>query len=84
MLNYAKITPEELSAVADRSPSKIGKLIPGSGIPVVAPDQLREIDPDFVIIFPWNIATEIIQQLSTELKPSTKFVKLIPNIQQLN
>lgn len=84
LLNYAKITPEELSAVADRSPSKIGKLIPGSGIPVVAPDQLREIDPDFVIIFPWNIATEIIQQLSTELKPSTKFVKLIPNIQQLN
>lgn len=62
LLNYAGIKSDLLPYVCDAAPSKQGKFLPGSHIPVLTPAALREDKPDFVLILPWNIADEIMQQ----------------------
>ena len=79
LINFSGIKPDLLPFVCDLSPEKLSKFLPGSHIPVLSPDVLIEYDPDFVIIFPWNIAEEIKSQLSTRLY-STKFVTFIPEL----
>jgi hypothetical protein len=63
LLNYAGVTPDILLAVCDAAPSKQGKLMPGSRIPIYSPDYLLENRPDYVLILPWNIKDEVKQQL---------------------
>ena len=64
LLNYCGIKGNELIRfVADASPHKQGRFLPGSHIPVVAPERIDEEKPDFIIIFPWNLRDEIIGQL---------------------
>lgn len=62
LLNYAGVTPALLPFVCDAALSKQGKYLPGSHIPILAPQCLREQKPDFVLILPWNIAQEIMQE----------------------
>ena len=62
-LNAAHITAGDFLAVADLSPSKQGRLLPGSHIPVVAPQDLLALQPDEILILPWIIAPEITAQL---------------------
>ncbi len=62
-LNAAGVGPGDLMAVADLSPAKQGRLLPGSHVPVVAPDALLAMAPDEIVILPWNIAPEIVAQL---------------------
>jgi SAM-dependent methyltransferase len=62
LLNYAGIKPDLLPYVCDAAPSKQGKFLPGSHIPILPPAALREDKPDIVLILPWNIADEIMQQ----------------------
>jgi len=62
MLNYAGIKPDLLPYVCDAAPSKQGKFLPGSRIPILPPAVLKEDKPDIVLISPWNIADEIIDQ----------------------
>jgi hypothetical protein len=59
LLNYAGVKPDLLPFVCDAAPAKQGKFMPGSHIPIVSPDRLRELTPDYVLILPWNIADEI-------------------------
>ena len=63
MLNAAGITAADLLAVADLSPAKQGRLLPGSHVPVVTPEALLALQPDDILILPWNIAGEISRQL---------------------
>jgi 2-polyprenyl-3-methyl-5-hydroxy-6-metoxy-1,4-benzoquinol methylase len=63
LLNYAGVKPDLLPYVCDAAPSKQGKLLPGSHIPVMHPDVLRERRPDVVLILPWNIAGEVVNQI---------------------
>lgn len=62
-LNAAGVGSGDLLAVADLSPAKQGRLLPGSHVPVVSPDALLAMAPDDVVILPWNIAPEIVAQL---------------------
>jgi len=62
LINYAGIKPDLLPYVCDAAPSKQGKFLPGSRIPILAPSVLRERKPDVVLVFPWNIADEIVKQ----------------------
>ncbi len=62
LLNYAGIKPDLLPYVCDAAPSKQGKYMPGSHIPILAPSAIREKRPDYVIILPWNISKEIAQE----------------------
>lgn len=64
LLNYAGVKPDLLSFVCDAAPSKQGKYLPGSHVPVFAPEKLKATKPDIVLILPWNIATEVMQHTS--------------------
>ena len=66
--------------VADASPHKQGRYLPGSHIPVVAPDQVEAQRPDFIIIFPWNLRDEIAGQLDHARSWGAKFVTAIPEL----
>jgi SAM-dependent methyltransferase len=64
LLNYAGIRADLVPAVADRAPSKQGKHLPGSHIPVVSPEQLTAEAPDALLVLPWNLIDELRQQLA--------------------
>ncbi len=64
LLNYAGVRPDLLPYVVDRNPAKQGKFLPGSRIPIVAEEHLRRDHPDQVLILPWNLKEELMEQLS--------------------
>ncbi|MFN8224457.1 MAG: class I SAM-dependent methyltransferase [Gaiellales bacterium] len=64
LLNYCGVSTDFLDYTCDLSPHKQGMLLPGSHIPIRAPEALREDRPDVVVILPWNLRDEIIEQLS--------------------
>lgn len=81
LLNYCGIKGNELIRfVADLSPHKQGRFLPGSHIPVLEPDEIARQKPDFVVIFPWNLQEEVIEQLSYIRAWGGKFVVAIPEL----
>lgn len=82
LLNYAGIKGDDLiKFVVDAAPSKQGKYLPGSHIPVYDESRIRDYKPDFIIILPWNLKEEIIEQLSYVNEWGGKFVVFIPRAQ---
>jgi len=67
LLNYAGIRADLLAAVADRAPSKQGKLLPGSHIAIISPEQLYQLNADSIILLPWNLSEEIIASLPSHM-----------------
>jgi hypothetical protein len=82
LMNFAGVKPDLLPFVVDAAPSKQGKFMPGSHLPILAPDALREQQLDFVVILPWNIADEVRTNLSYLSERGTRFVTAIPEIRQ--
>lgn len=81
-LNYAGIKGNDLiEFVVDAAPSKQGKFLPGSHIPVYSEAMIRSSRPDYIIIFPWNLKEEIMQQLSYVNEWGCQFVVCIPDLQ---
>ena len=80
LLNYAGVKPDLLPFVCDAAPSKQSKFLPGSHIPILPPDALRERTPDYVLILPWNIAPEIRRQNVHLPALGTRFVTAVPEI----
>jgi hypothetical protein len=66
--------------VADASPHKQGRFLPGSRIPVVAPDRIDEEKPGFIVIFPWNLFNEVTAQLVHARGWGARFVTAIPEL----
>ena len=83
LLNYAGVRPDLLSMVCDAAPSKQGKYMPGSHIPILAPDQLKLSQPDIVLVLPWNIAQEVKQQYKDMVDQGVVFMAAIPNLRVL-
>ncbi|WP_255989120.1 class I SAM-dependent methyltransferase [Chitinolyticbacter albus] len=83
LLNYAGIDAALLALVADAAPSKQGKLLPGSHIPIVTPQQLLAEKPDYVLILPWNLQQEVMAQLSEIQSWGGQFVVAVPQIEIL-
>jgi len=81
LLNYAGVRPDLLPYVVDASPHKQGKYLPGVRIPVVTEARLREHRPDFVIILPWNLKQEIIEQLAYIRDWGGQFVTVVPLVE---
>ena len=75
LLNYAGIQADLLASVADRAPSKQGKLLPGSHIPVISPEQLASETFDSLLVLPWNLIKELRHQF-----PRTELVTAIPEL----
>jgi SAM-dependent methyltransferase len=81
LLNFCGIKGRDLiSYVMDASPHKQNKFLPGSRIPVFHPEKILETQPDYVIIFPWNLKEEISDQLSFVKSWGGKFVVAIPEL----
>ena len=80
LINYCGITKEIIDFVADRSPHKQGKYLPGSHIPIVSPEKIKETKPDYIFILPWNIKNEIMQQLNYVRDWGAKFLVSIPQL----
>lgn len=81
MLNYCGIKNDLIDYVADISPYKQGRFLPGSRIPIVSPDRIRETKPDYILILPWNIREEIMRQLSFVRDWGGSFIIPIPKIE---
>jgi SAM-dependent methyltransferase len=79
LLNFAGIKQDLLPFVCDESIYKQNKLLPGSHIPVHAPDLLTNNPPDYLLIFPWNIKSEIIKKYGYLKTSGTKFVTFEPH-----
>lgn len=80
LLNYCGIRTDFVDFTVDRNIHKHGKFTPGTHIPILTPDKIREVRPDYVLILPWNLRTEIMQQLSYIREWGGKFVIPIPEV----
>lgn len=83
LLNYCGIRTDFLDYTVDRSPHKQGRYTPGTHIPIVAPERIRETRPDFVLILPWNLQREITQQHAYIREWGGRFVVPIPSVKVL-
>jgi SAM-dependent methyltransferase len=80
LLNYCGIRTDFIDYTVDRSPYKQGKFLPGTRIPVCSPDRIRETRPDYLLILPWNLKDEIIQQNAYIREWGGQFVVPIPQV----
>jgi hypothetical protein len=81
LLNYAGLKPDLLPYVCDAAPSKQGKFLPGSHIPICAPSLLSELKPDVVLILPWNIAAEVVALHGYIRDWGGRFVTAVPKVE---
>jgi SAM-dependent methyltransferase len=83
LMNYARITPDLVPYVCDAAPSKQGRFLPGSHIPILPPSALRERQPDVVVILPWNIADEVIGEYGYIREWGGTFAVAVPDLRIL-
>lgn len=81
LLNFCGIGPDLIMATVDLNPHKQGRYLPGSHIPVLAPAVLPKLRPDYVLILPWNLRDEIMQQLHWMAECRGQFLLAIPELQ---
>jgi SAM-dependent methyltransferase len=81
LLNHCGIRSDLLSYTVDRSPVKQGKFLPGTHIPIYAPERLAETKPDYILVLPWNLRDEISRQLSYVSSWGGKLVVPIPELE---
>ncbi len=81
LLNYCGIREDFIEFVVDRNPYKHGKFLPGTHIPVFAPEKIDQERPDYVLILPWNLREEITKQLNYVRDWGAKFVVAIPRLE---
>lgn len=80
LLNYCGIRQDFIDFTVDRSPHKQGRYTPGTHIPILEPDRIYEAKPDFLLILPWNLKEEIMQQMAGIRAWGGKFVVPIPEV----
>ena len=81
LLNYCGIRTDFVAYTVDRNPYKHGRFLPGTHIPIFAPDKIRETRPDYVLILPWNLKDEIAAQLAYIREWGGQFVVPIPEVE---
>ena len=80
LLNYCGVRTDLIDYTVDRSPHKQGYFLPGVHIPIYAPDRIRQTRPDYLLILPWNIREEVMQQMHFIREWGGKFVVPIPEV----
>jgi 2-polyprenyl-3-methyl-5-hydroxy-6-metoxy-1,4-benzoquinol methylase len=80
LLHYCGIGKDLIEYTVDRSPYKQGRFLPGTHIPIYHPDRIGETKPDYIMILPWNLKDEIMQQLSYIREWGGRFVVPIPMV----
>jgi hypothetical protein len=84
LLNFCGIRSDFLDYTVDRSPQKQGMFLPGTHIPIAAPEKIFETKPDYVVILPWNLREEIAAQMAGIAAWGGKFVVPIPEVRVLD
>ncbi len=82
-LNVCGVTRAEIGCVFDRSTAKQGKLLPGSHIPILAPERIGEIKPDYLVVLPWNLLGEIKTDMAAIAQWGGRFVVAVPETRVL-
>ncbi len=83
LLNFAGVDTTRVEYVVDRNPYKQGRVLPGSHLPIFDPAVLVADRPDFVLILPWNLRQEIVEQMAVVRTWAGKFVVAVPAIQEV-
>ena len=79
-LNYCGIKTDLIAYTVDRNPYKQGRFLPGSRIPIHAPEKIAETRPDVIVILPWNFADEIAEQLAYTAEWGAELVRFVPAV----
>ena len=80
LLNYCGVRTDFIEYTVDRSPHKQGQYLPGTHIPIYHPDKIKETKPNYLVILPWNLKEEIMEQMAYVREWRGKFVVLIPEV----
>ena len=80
ILNYCQIGRDFIDFTVDKNPAKQGKLLPGTHIPIFEPKKISQFKPDYVVILPWNLKEEIVEEMKFIRKWGGKFVILTPKV----
>lgn len=81
LLNYCGIRSDFVDYVVDRSPHKQGRFLPGTRLPIHEPERVLETRPDYVLILPWNLRDEIVEQMAHVREFGCRFVTPIPTVE---
>ncbi|OZI44972.1 SAM-dependent methyltransferase [Bordetella genomosp. 5] len=80
LMNFAGVRPDLLPYVVDRNPAKQNQYLPGSHIPVVDEATLQRDKPDYIVILPWNLKTEVSAQLAYAREWGARLVTAVPHL----
>jgi SAM-dependent methyltransferase len=80
LLNYCAFSTETVQFVADRNPYKQGRRVPGCGVPIVAGDSLTARQPDYALLFVWNIKDEVLRQEDAYRRAGGRFIVAVPSV----
>ena len=83
LLNFGGVRPDLMSYVVDLNPAKCGKFTPCSRIPIVPAERLGQTQPDFIVILPWNLRTEVMEQLAFIRTWGGRFVIAVPSLEEM-
>lgn len=83
-LNYAGVTAPRIKAVFDANPHKQGRYLPGSHVPILAPADVAKVRPDYLVILPWNLREEIIDQMAVIREWGGRFVIAVPQLEMID
>ncbi len=81
LLNYCGIKTDFIDYTVDRSPYKQGLFLPGTHIAICSPDEIKKSKPDFLVILPWNLKDEIVEQMQSIREWGGEFVTFIPQVE---
>jgi hypothetical protein len=80
-LNYCGLAAASLPFIVDRSPAKVGRFMPGSGVKIFDVSAVEDVQPDYLLVLPWNLRQEVMSQMSFITEWGGKFVTAIPYLQ---
>ena len=83
LLNYCGIRSDLLAFVVDKNPAKQNKWMPGSRIPIVSEEMISAEKPEYMIILPWNLKNEVMQQLEYMKEWGGQFIIAVPGLEVL-
>ena len=83
LLQFCGFTSADIEAVAEVNPDKFGHVTPGSGIPIIPEEEMREARPDYLVVFPWHFRDNIIEREADYLENGGRLVFPLPEIEIL-
>jgi len=81
LMNYAGVRPDLITFVVDRNPAKQGKFMPGSRVPIVSEERIRQEKPKYVVLFPWNLRQELAEKLEYVRSWGGRLVVAVPRLE---